>query len=103
MASTGEGMDRDLVLRAQEGDPQAFEALTAAHHSRLFKVAYGILRDRHLAEDATQQAFIDIWRYLRKLRDPDKFNRITTKLGELRYKLEEAEMEWLELEEKAEG
>ncbi len=36
-------------------------------------------------------------------RDPDKFNRITTKLGELREKLEEAEMEWLELEEKAEG
>ena len=36
-------------------------------------------------------------------RDPDKFNRITTKLGELREKLEEAAMEWLELEEKAEG
>ena len=36
-------------------------------------------------------------------RDPDKFNRITTKLGELRERLEAAEMEWLELEEKAEG
>lgn len=36
-------------------------------------------------------------------RDPDKFNRITTKLGELRDKLEESEMEWLALEEKAEG
>ena len=36
-------------------------------------------------------------------RDPDKFNRITTKLGELREKLEGSEMEWLELEEKAEG
>ena len=36
-------------------------------------------------------------------RDPDKFNRITTKLGDLRERLEAAEMEWLELEEKAEG
>ena len=36
-------------------------------------------------------------------RDPEKFNRITSKLGELRDKLEEAEMEWLELEEKAES
>ena len=36
-------------------------------------------------------------------RDPDRFNRITTKLGELRDRLDAAEMEWLELEEKAEG
>ncbi|MEC8275371.1 MAG: hypothetical protein VX005_06085 [Pseudomonadota bacterium] len=36
-------------------------------------------------------------------RDPDKFNRITIKLGELRDRLDAAEMEWLELEEKAEG
>ena len=36
-------------------------------------------------------------------RDPDKFNRITTKLGDLRERLEAAEMEWLELEEKVEG
>jgi RNA polymerase sigma-70 factor (ECF subfamily) len=37
-------------------------------------VAYGILRDHHLAEDATQQAFLDIWRYIHRLRDPGKFN-----------------------------
>ena len=36
-------------------------------------------------------------------RDPHKFNRITTELCELRERLESAEMEWLELEEKAEG
>ena len=36
-------------------------------------------------------------------RDPDKFTRITTKIGELRVQLERAEMEWLALEEKAEG
>jgi DNA-directed RNA polymerase specialized sigma24 family protein len=54
-------MDHDLVLRAQRGDQRAFETLTVACHSRLYKAAHGILRDRHLAEDATQQAFIDIW------------------------------------------
>ena len=36
-------------------------------------MAYGILRDRYLAEDATQQAFLDIWRTIRRLRDPSKF------------------------------
>ena len=66
-------MDQDLVVGAQHGDEQAFERLTAADHPRLFRVAYGILRDRQLAEDATQEAFIDIWRTIRRLRDPSKF------------------------------
>lgn len=66
-------MDQDLVVRAQHGDEGAFESLTVANHSRLYRVAYGILRDRHLAEDATQQAFLDIWRNLARLDDPARF------------------------------
>jgi RNA polymerase sigma factor (sigma-70 family) len=66
-------MDQDLVVGAQRGDERAFERLTAANHPRLFRVAYGILRDRHLAEDATQEAFISIWRTIRRLRDPSRF------------------------------
>jgi RNA polymerase sigma-70 factor (ECF subfamily) len=67
-------MDLHLVVKAQQGDQQAFEALTVANHSRLYRVAYSILRDRHLAEDATQQAFLDIWRNIRRLKDPARFN-----------------------------
>jgi RNA polymerase sigma factor (sigma-70 family) len=67
-------MDQNLVVRAQEGDQRAFESLTEAAHPRLFRVAHGILRDTHLAEDATQQAFLDIWRHIRRLRDPSKFD-----------------------------
>jgi RNA polymerase sigma-70 factor (ECF subfamily) len=66
-------MDQDLVTSAQQGDQCAFEALTVADQPRLFKVAYGILRDRHLAEDAVQQAFLDIWRHLPRLRDGAKY------------------------------
>jgi len=66
-------MDQDLVTRAKDGDQRAFEVLAAAHHPRLFRVAYGILRDRHLAEDATQQAFLDIWRHIPRLRDTSRF------------------------------
>lgn len=67
------GMDQELVVRAQHRDQRAFEALTVSIHPRLFRVAQGILRDPMAAEDATQQAFIDIWRYLRRLRDPARF------------------------------
>jgi RNA polymerase sigma-70 factor (ECF subfamily) len=66
-------VDEDLVRRAQQGDQEAFEAIVLAHHARLLRVAVGVLRDRHVAEDATQQAFLDIWRDIRRLRDPGKF------------------------------
>lgn len=66
-------MDQHVVARARRGDTGAFEALVVGHHHRLFRVANGILRDRHLAEDATQQAFLDMWRDIRRLQDPAKF------------------------------
>jgi RNA polymerase sigma-70 factor (ECF subfamily) len=66
-------VDPDLVLRSQRGDRHAFETLIAIDHHRLFSVAHGILGDPHLAEDATQQAFLDIWRNIPRLRDPARF------------------------------
>jgi RNA polymerase sigma-70 factor (ECF subfamily) len=66
-------MDQELVVRVQQGDQAAFETLIVADYPRLFRVANGILGDRHLAEDATQQAFLDIWRDIRRLKDPAKF------------------------------
>jgi len=67
-------MDRDLVVRAQQGDQRAFEMLATADYPRLFRVAHGVLGDRALAEDATQQALIDIWRKVRRLRDPARYS-----------------------------
>ena len=55
-------MDQDLVVRVQQGDQQAFEMLATADHSRLYRVAYGVMGDHALAEDVTQQALLDIWR-----------------------------------------
>lgn len=66
-------MEQDLVVRAQNGDQQAFESLTVAMHPRLFRVALGILRDPTHAEDATQMALVDIWKYLPRLREPSRF------------------------------
>jgi RNA polymerase sigma-70 factor (ECF subfamily) len=43
-------------------------------HGRFKQVAYRILRDRYLAEDAMQQALVDIWRKLPTLRDPERFD-----------------------------
>jgi RNA polymerase sigma-70 factor (ECF subfamily) len=66
-------MDRDLIVRTQAGDRWAFDALALADYPRLYRVAHGILRDASHAEDATQQAYLDTWRNIRRLRDPAKF------------------------------
>ena len=67
-------MDTDLVIRAQGGDEEAFASLAVAAGDRLHAVAHRILRDIELAEDATQQALLAIWRDLPQLRDPARFD-----------------------------
>jgi RNA polymerase sigma-70 factor (ECF subfamily) len=66
-------VDTSLVIRAQEGDEGAFRDLTHVVGPRLFNVAFSVLRERTLAEDATQQALLRIWRKLPRLRDPARF------------------------------
>jgi RNA polymerase sigma-70 factor (ECF subfamily) len=66
-------MDTALVTRAQQGDQQAFASIASGIAVRLRKVAYGVLRDMDLAEDAAQQAIVTIWRDLPRLSDPARF------------------------------
>jgi RNA polymerase sigma-70 factor (ECF subfamily) len=67
-------VDIDLVVRAQHGDRSAFASLALAAGDRLHAVAHRILRDTDLAEDATQQALLTVWRDLPQLRDPARFD-----------------------------
>jgi RNA polymerase sigma-70 factor (ECF subfamily) len=67
-------MDTELVVRAQRGDEQAFASLAVVAGDRLHALAHRILRDIDLAEDATQQALLSIWRDLPTLRDPARFD-----------------------------
>ena len=73
-------MDERLVRQVQEGDQEAFRTLVVANHARMLRVAQGVLRDPHVAEDAVQQAFLDIWRDIRRLRDASRFEGWSYKL-----------------------
>jgi RNA polymerase sigma-70 factor, ECF subfamily len=67
-------VDAELVMRAQRGDRGAFGLLAAEIATRFLAVSRRILRDIDLAEDATQQALVAIWRDLPQLRDPARFD-----------------------------
>ncbi len=73
--------DRELVLRAQQGDRGAYELLVRDSARRLFVVCHRILRDGDQAEDATQRALVDMWRDLPGLRDPDRFEAWSYRLA----------------------
>ncbi len=66
-------MDTDLVVRAQHGDEAAFGRLIEAIEDRFHGLAYAILRDMTIAEDAVQVALLALWRDLPRLRDPIAF------------------------------
>ena len=63
-----------LVERAKAGDEEAFASLARAAGDRLLAIAYRILRDLGLAEDAVQQTLVIAWRELSTLRDADRFD-----------------------------
>src|SRR5256885_7742589 len=53
-----------LVQRACSGDTRAFERLYREHAGRVYGLCLRMTRDAHLAEDCTQETFINAWRAL---------------------------------------
>lgn len=75
------GDRRDTLVRsARAGDREAFTTLAAGIIDRLYAVAFRILRDSALADDATQQTLLEAWRKLSTLRDPASFDAWTYRI-----------------------
>jgi len=53
-----------LVQRACSGDSRAFERLYREHAGRVYGLCLRMTRDVQLAEDCTQETFINAWRAL---------------------------------------
>ena len=65
--------ERALVVRAGEGDGDAFGELVRAYHRRAVSVAYRLLGNVEDASDASQDAFVRAYRGLSQLEDPARF------------------------------
>ena len=55
----------ELVEGARRGEPRAFEALYDRYKDYVYRVAYMTLRNSDDAEEATQEAFMDVLRGLK--------------------------------------
>jgi RNA polymerase sigma-70 factor (ECF subfamily) len=70
----GSAGDSDLIARAAEGEPRAFEALMRRYNRMLFRTARAILRDDAEAEDALQEAYLQAYRALGSFRAEAKLS-----------------------------
>jgi RNA polymerase sigma-70 factor, ECF subfamily len=61
---TGVDWERALVQRARAGDTRAFERLYREHAGKVYGLCLRMTRDAQLAEDCTQDTFINAWRAL---------------------------------------
>jgi RNA polymerase sigma-70 factor (ECF subfamily) len=70
------GLDGEqmLVRRARDGDRHAFDRLVAARLPQTYRLAKAITGHAGDAEDVTQEAFLQAWRNLPRLREPARFD-----------------------------
>jgi len=64
----------DAVLRAQAGDRDAFAELYARHKKHVFSICMRMVRDFSLAEDLTQETFLQVHRKLALFRGDSVFS-----------------------------
>jgi RNA polymerase sigma-70 factor (ECF subfamily) len=68
-----EKLQTELVEAALDGNIDSFGQLVRRYYASMVAIAYSILADHQLAEDAAQEAFARALTNLSKLRKPDKF------------------------------
>jgi RNA polymerase sigma-70 factor (ECF subfamily) len=63
----------DVIARAARGDTRAFDAIVAVYGDLTLRVAAALLPDAPSAEDAVQEAWVDVWRSLPTFRPGEPF------------------------------
>lgn len=65
--------DLELVRRIKRGDEQGFREMVDRYHARVYSLAYGVLRNSEDAEEATQDAFLTLYRKIDTFDESKKF------------------------------
>src|SRR5512144_3168632 len=80
-----EADELSLLERARSGESEAFRTLVVRHQRKVYAVALGIVKDRDLAWDVSQDAFVRVHQNLATFKGDSSFStwllRITTHLA----------------------
>jgi len=73
--------EADWIRAAQAGDRAAFARLVDAYWDRLYRWLYHLTRDRHAAEDLTQETFLKALAAVRTFRPGSNFRAWVFRIG----------------------
>ena len=76
-----EADDLALVSRAKTGDPESFRALVVRYQKKVYAVALGIVKDRDLAWDVAQEAFVRVHAHLSEFKGESSFSTWVLRIG----------------------
>ncbi len=61
------------IIRARSGDPEAFESLVRAYEDMVRRTVWRMCYRADLTQDITQEVFLQVWKRLPQLREPEAF------------------------------
>lgn len=73
--------EQELVRLARAGDRNAFEALVTAYEGKIYRLAFRYLGNREDAEDASQEVFLRVFRFLEGFQEESSFSTWIYRIG----------------------
>ena len=65
--------ETELISRYQQGDQEALKEIFNQYHKKVYRIAYGVVRQREEALDIVQEVFIKLYHSIRNFKGKSKF------------------------------
>jgi len=66
--------EQEWIIRAKQGDQQAFHCLYDNYHRRIYALCWRMLADKESAEDVCQEVFVQLWQKIENFRGESRFS-----------------------------
>ena len=68
-----ESNDGEMVERTRKGSMEAFDALVTRYRKSIYRLAFAMTQDHAAADDLSQEAFVQAYKRIRQLSNPESF------------------------------
>lgn len=65
--------EAERIIRCQQGDQNALKEIFDQYHQKVYRIAYGVLRQREEALDVVQEVFIKLFRSIKDFKGKSAF------------------------------
>ncbi len=65
--------EAELISRCQQGDQEALREIFNQYHKKVYRIAYGVVRQREDALDVVQEVFIKLFRSIKNFKGKSAF------------------------------